>query len=56
MPEEHANAIGEQFRSTLEPWSPEPTSDVTAVTNRPARSFTDWAEAHRNELLTPASW
>ncbi|MBZ6138245.1 MULTISPECIES: NAD(P)H-binding protein [Streptomyces] len=55
MPVEHANAIGEQFRSTLEPWSVEPTSDVTTVTNRPARSFTDWAEAHRNELLTPAS-
>lgn len=56
IPEEHASAIIEQFRSTLEPWSPEPTSDVTAVTKRPARTFADWAEAHRNELLTPASW
>jgi uncharacterized protein YbjT (DUF2867 family) len=56
MPEEHASAIIEQFRSTLEPWSPEPTSDVTAVTNRPARSFPDWAQAHRNELPAPASW
>ncbi|MYS21757.1 hypothetical protein GA0115240_135210 [Streptomyces sp. DvalAA-14] len=56
IPEEQASAIIEQFRFTLEPWSPEPTSDVTAVTSRPARSFTDWARAHRNELLAPANW
>jgi uncharacterized protein YbjT (DUF2867 family) len=56
MPEEYASAVIAQFRSTLEPWSPEPTSDVTAVTNRPARSFADWALAHRNELLAPAGW
>jgi uncharacterized protein YbjT (DUF2867 family) len=56
MPEDLASAIIEQFRSTLEPWSPEPTSDVTAVTKRPARTFADWAQAHRTELLTPASW
>jgi NAD(P)-dependent dehydrogenase (short-subunit alcohol dehydrogenase family) len=31
----------------------EPTGDITALTSRPARSFTDWAQAHRTELLTP---
>jgi uncharacterized protein YbjT (DUF2867 family) len=56
MPEELAHAIMEMFRSTLEPYNSEPTGDITAVTNRPARSFTDWAQAHRTELLTPASW
>jgi uncharacterized protein YbjT (DUF2867 family) len=56
MPEELAHAIIEQFRSTLEPYNSEPTGDITAVTSRPARSFTDWAQAHRAELLTPASW
>jgi (4-alkanoyl-5-oxo-2,5-dihydrofuran-3-yl)methyl phosphate reductase len=56
MPEELARAVMEQFRSTLEPFNSEPTGDITAVTNRPARSFTDWAQAHRTELLTPASW
>jgi uncharacterized protein YbjT (DUF2867 family) len=56
MPEDLASAIIEQFRSTLEPWSPEPTSDVTTVTKRRARTFADWAQAHRTELLTPASW
>ncbi len=56
MPEELAQAIIEQFRSTLEPYNSEPTGDITAVTSRPPRSFTDWAQAHRAELLTPASW
>ena len=56
IPEELAHAIIEQFRSTLEPYNSEPTGDITAVTSRPARSFTDWAQAHRTELLTPASW
>jgi (4-alkanoyl-5-oxo-2,5-dihydrofuran-3-yl)methyl phosphate reductase len=56
MPEELAHAIIEQFRSTLEPYNSEPTGDITEVTSRPARSFTDWAQAHRAELLTPASW
>ena len=56
MPEELAHAVIEQFRSTLEPYNSEPTGDITAVTSRPARSFTDWAQAHRTELLTPASW
>ena len=56
MPEELAHAIIELFRSTVEPYNSELTSDVTAVTSRPARSFTDWAQAHRTELLTPASW
>ena len=56
MPEELAHAIIEQFRSTLEPYNSEPTGDITTVTSRPARSFTDWAQAHRTELLTPASW
>jgi (4-alkanoyl-5-oxo-2,5-dihydrofuran-3-yl)methyl phosphate reductase len=56
MPEELAHAVIEQFRSTLNAYNAEPTGDITAVTNRPARSFTDWAQAHRTELLTPASW
>ncbi|HEY6497872.1 MAG TPA: hypothetical protein VIZ20_00500, partial [Streptosporangiaceae bacterium] len=53
MPEELAHAIIELFRSTVEPYNSEPTGDVTAVTGRPARSFTDWAQAHRTEFLTP---
>ena len=56
MPEELAHAIIEMFRSTLKPYNSEPTGDTTTVTSRPARSFTDWAQAHRTELLTPASW
>ena len=56
MPEELAHAIIEMFRSTLKPYNSEPTGDITTVTSRPARSFTDWAQAHRTELLTPASW
>ena len=56
MPEELAHAVVEQFRSTLEPYNSEPTGDITTVTSRPARSFTDWAHAHRTELLTPTSW
>ncbi|WP_027006787.1 NAD(P)H-binding protein [Conexibacter woesei] len=56
MPEQLAHAVIEQFRSTLEPFNSELTADITAVTNRPARSFTDWAHAHRTELLTPAGW
>ena len=56
MPEELAHAIIEQFRSTLAPYNSKPTGDITTVTSRPARNFTDWAQAHRTELLTPASW
>ena len=56
LPEELAHAIVEQFRATLEPYNSETTDDITAVTNRPARSFTDWAQVHRTELLTPARW
>ncbi len=56
MPEELADAIIAMFRSTLEPYNSEPTGDITTVTSRPAHSFTDWAQAHRTELLTPASW
>ena len=56
MPEELAHAIIELFRSTVEPYNSEPTGDITAVASRPARGFTDWAQAHRTELLTPASW
>jgi len=56
MPDELADAIMAQFRSTLEPYNSEPTGDITTVTGRPARSFTDWAETHRSELLTPANW
>jgi uncharacterized protein YbjT (DUF2867 family) len=51
MPEELAHAIIELFRSTVEPYNSEPTGDISAVTGRPARSFTDWAQAHRAELL-----
>ena len=53
MPEEQAQAVIELFRSTVEPYNSEPTGDVTAVTGRPARSFTDWAKAHRAEFPTP---
>ena len=56
MPEELALAIIEMFRSTLKPYNSEPTGDITTVTSRPARSFTDWAQAHRTGLLTPGSW
>ena len=53
MPAELAHAIIELFRSTVEPYNSGPTGDITAVTGRPARSFTDWAQAHRTEFLTP---
>ena len=55
MPGQLAHAIIELFRSTAEPYNSKPTGDITAVTSRPARSFTDWAQAHRTELLTAAS-
>ncbi len=41
MPQELAHAIVEMFRSTLEPYNSTPTDDITTVTKRPARSFTD---------------
>ena len=56
MPEELADAIIKMFRSTLEPYNSKPTGDITKLTSRPARSFADWAQAHRTELLTPATW
>ena len=56
MPEELAHAVIEMFRSTLEPYNSVPTADISTVTSRPARSFSDWAQAHRTELLTPATW
>jgi len=56
MPEQLAHAVIEQFRSTLEPFNAKPTRDVTTVTSRPARNFTDWVHAHRSELVTPAGW
>ena len=56
MPEELAHAIVEQFRSTLQPYNSEPTGDISTVTGRAARSFTDWVQAHSTELLTPANW
>jgi hypothetical protein len=55
IPDGLANAIMEQLRSTLEPYNSKLTGDITAVTGRPPRSFTDWAEAHRNELLATAN-
>jgi (4-alkanoyl-5-oxo-2,5-dihydrofuran-3-yl)methyl phosphate reductase len=56
MPEDLAHAVIEQFRSTLQQYNSQPTGDITAVTSHPARSFTDWAQTHRTELLTPANW
>jgi (4-alkanoyl-5-oxo-2,5-dihydrofuran-3-yl)methyl phosphate reductase len=56
VPEELVHAVIEQFCSTLEPYNSKQTGDITAVTNRPPGSFADWAEAHRTELLTPATW
>jgi uncharacterized protein YbjT (DUF2867 family) len=56
MSEELAQGVIDQFRSTLKPFNSEPTGDIAAVTGRPPRSFADWAQAHRTELLTPASW
>jgi (4-alkanoyl-5-oxo-2,5-dihydrofuran-3-yl)methyl phosphate reductase len=53
MPEELAHAVIELFRSTTEPYNSETSSDVTAVTGRPAHSFADWAQAHRNAFPTP---
>jgi (4-alkanoyl-5-oxo-2,5-dihydrofuran-3-yl)methyl phosphate reductase len=53
MPEDLAHAVIELFRSTTEPYNSEPTGDVTTVTGRPARSFTDWAQAHRTAFPTP---
>jgi uncharacterized protein YbjT (DUF2867 family) len=53
MPKELAHAVIELFRSTVEPYNSESTDDITAVTGRPARSFTDWAQAHHNEFPTP---
>jgi hypothetical protein len=37
----------------VERYNSEPTGDITAVTSRPARSFTDWAQAHRTDFLAP---
>jgi uncharacterized protein YbjT (DUF2867 family) len=51
MSEEHASAVIELFRSTVEPYNSKPTGDITAVTSRAARSFADWVQAHRTELL-----
>jgi uncharacterized protein YbjT (DUF2867 family) len=53
MPEAYARAVIELFRSTTEPYNSELTGDVTAVTGRPARTFTDWAEAHRAAFPAP---
>jgi uncharacterized protein YbjT (DUF2867 family) len=56
MPEELAHAVIEQFRSSLKPYHSELTADITTVTHRPPRSFTNWAQAHRAQLLTPPGW
>ena len=56
MPKSWRTPSFEHFRSTLKPYNSQPTGDITAVTNRPPRSFTDWAQAHHTELLTQASW
>jgi uncharacterized protein YbjT (DUF2867 family) len=52
MPKELAHAVIELFRSTVEPYNFEPTGEITAITGRPARSFTDWAQAHHNDFPT----
>ncbi|MEZ0113873.1 uncharacterized protein YbjT (DUF2867 family) [Catenulispora sp. EB89] len=53
VPEEQAQAVVELFRSTMEPYNAEPTGDVAEVTGRAARSFLDWAKAHRAEFPAP---
>lgn len=55
VPEEYAHAVVELFRSTEEPYNSAPTGDVTAVTGRPARSFAEWARAHRDDFPAPGA-
>lgn len=57
MPGELAHAVVELLRSSQEPFNSEPTQDIAAVTGHPARSFADWAEAHRAAFLNvPTTW
>jgi uncharacterized protein YbjT (DUF2867 family) len=57
MPAELAHAVVELLRSSQEPFNSEPTPDVNTVTGRPARSFADWAAAHKAAFLdVPTTW
>ena len=57
MPADLARAVVELLRASQEPFNSEPTPDTTAVTGRPARSFADWADAHRAAFLNaPTTW
>jgi uncharacterized protein YbjT (DUF2867 family) len=51
MPDELAHAVLELLRSSQEPFNSAPTPDIATVIGRPARSFADWAEAHRDAFL-----
>ena len=55
LPAELAHAVVELLRSSQEPFNSEPTSDIKAVTGRPARSFSAWAGAHRAAFLNVAT-
>jgi (4-alkanoyl-5-oxo-2,5-dihydrofuran-3-yl)methyl phosphate reductase len=55
MPAELAHAVVELLRSSQEPFNSEPTPDIKAVTGRPARSFSAWADAHRAAFLNVAA-
>lgn len=57
MPAQLAHAVVELLRSSQEPFNSQPTNDITAATGRPARSFADWADTHRDAFLHPStSW
>jgi uncharacterized protein YbjT (DUF2867 family) len=55
MPPELADAVVELLRSSQEPFNSEPSGDIAAVTGRPARSFADWADAHRDAFLNAST-
>lgn len=53
MPAALAHAVVELLRASQEPFNSHPTSDITTVTGRPARTFFDWADGHRATFLDP---
>lgn len=55
MPAELAHAVVDLLRASQEPFNAVPTPDINAVTGRPARSFADWAGAHRAAFLNTAT-
>ncbi|MGV1009420.1 MAG: NAD(P)H-binding protein [Dermatophilaceae bacterium] len=55
MPAGLAHAVLELLRSSQEPFNSEPTLDIQAVTGRPARSFSAWAQAHRAAFRNDAT-